>query len=438
MMATKPNFDNEDVAVFENENDDVVVSATNVSKKFCKNLRRSMSHGIADLSKNLIGIKPDSTGLGKDEFWAIDDISFELKKGEVIGIIGLNGSGKSTLLRVLAGIFPLDKGEVKIAGRVGALIAVGAGFHPHMTGRENIYLNGSILGMSRKMIHSNIQEIIDFAGIKDFIDAPVSTYSSGMRVRLGFSIAAYMEPDVMLIDEVLAVGDFSFRQKCAEKINEIRRKTAVILVSHNMRDILMLCSKAIVLNKGKVAFQGASENAVDFYLDMADTEKSVGLERKKTNVIGDHQFQFQNTIYGELFQNNEKISNIRHQWVSESGNPVMAVEHRASIILEFSFKLLKPVSNLIIGVPIFSRGDMITAANTDAQRVKITVNKGGYVKGTLEIPDLLLNPGKYQSVFVVMDSNEYLCRDFIGEFHVNGMPFYFGVLTLKQNWQFES
>ena len=163
-----------------NAEGDVVVSVRDVSKKFCKKLKRSMIYGIIDLSHNMMGKHTDSTYLRKDEFWAIRNLSFELKRGDVLGLIGVNGSGKTTLLRLLAGIFPPDKGEIQIKGRVGALIAVGAGFHPHMTGRENIYLNGTILGMDRNEIDSKFQDIVDFAEIHDFLDAPISTYSSTM------------------------------------------------------------------------------------------------------------------------------------------------------------------------------------------------------------------------------------------------------------------
>ncbi|MBE9531297.1 MAG: ABC transporter ATP-binding protein, partial [Proteobacteria bacterium] len=193
---------------------EVVISIKNLSKKFCTHLKRSMAYGIIDLSKNLVGIKPNTEELRRDEFWALDNMNFELKRGEVLGLIGLNGCGKTTLLRLLTGIFPPDKGEITIKGRVGALIAVGAGFHPHMTGRENIYLNGTILGMSAKELDACFDDIIEFAEIGDFIEAPVSTYSSGMRVRLGFAIAIHINPDILLIDEVLAVGDLNFSIKC--------------------------------------------------------------------------------------------------------------------------------------------------------------------------------------------------------------------------------
>jgi lipopolysaccharide transport system ATP-binding protein len=234
------------------QNNDLLVSVEHVSKKFCRNLRRSMAYGLLDLSKSLFSIHYESTKLRKDEFWAIQDISFQLNRGEVLGLVGPNGSGKTTLLRLLAGIFPPDKGQITVKGRVGALIALGAGFHPHLTGRENIFLNGTILGLGRKELLRRFDAIVDFAEIEDFIDAPVSTYSSGMRVRLGFAIASQLEPDILIVDEVLAVGDIGFKSKCYNAITRISKNAAVIFVSHHMPQIARVSSKLIVLNKGCV------------------------------------------------------------------------------------------------------------------------------------------------------------------------------------------
>lgn len=252
------------------ENNDIVISVKNLYKKYCTNLKRSMFYGILDLSKNLLGIKHDTSFLKKDEFWALDNISFELKKGEVLGIIGANGSGKTTLLRILNGIFPPDKGTVTVKGRIGALIALGAGFHPHMTGRENIYLNGIILGMTKREINDKFQSIIDFAEIGDFINAPVSTYSSGMKVRLGFGIAIHCEPDIMLIDEVLAVGDVSFRNKALRKMAELRRKAkAIIFISHNMDTTRGICDRIILIHNGKIICEGDPDEVVAEYLELS-------------------------------------------------------------------------------------------------------------------------------------------------------------------------
>jgi lipopolysaccharide transport system ATP-binding protein len=190
---------------------DTLIKVEGLHKKFCQSLKRSMFYGTIDATKSMLGLPIKNADLRKKEFWALQDINFELKQGEKVGVLGANGSGKSTLLRLLNGVFPPDVGKITLNGRIGALIAVGAGFHPHMTGRENIYLNGTILGMTRKEIEKKFNEIVDFAEIGDFIDSPVATYSSGMTVRLGFSIAVHGKVEIMLVDEILAVGDLAFQ-----------------------------------------------------------------------------------------------------------------------------------------------------------------------------------------------------------------------------------
>jgi lipopolysaccharide transport system ATP-binding protein len=266
--------------VHESRGDEVVLSANSVYKKFCRNLRRGMAYGIHDLVWNLVGANIDSTGLRRDEFWALHDVSFELRRGEAIGLIGVNGSGKTTLLRMIAGLFPPDKGEIAIKGRVGALISVGAGFHPHMTGRENIYLNGTILGMKRHEIDAAFDEIVDFAEIDDFLDSPLSIYSSGMRVRLGFSIATAIRPTILLLDEVLAVGDPGFRAKCFHRIGKILESAAVVYVSHAMPQVSRICDRVILLDRGVPLFIGSTEEGIEIYEEQVrESSSSTDLSR---------------------------------------------------------------------------------------------------------------------------------------------------------------
>lgn len=248
---------------------DLVIKVDNVSKKFSKSIRRSMFNGSKDIFLSMLGLRMDTTKLRRGEFWSLQNINFELKRGEALGIVGRNGSGKSTLLRLLTGIYPPDVGTIAVRGKLGALIAVGAGFHPHMTGKENIYLNAAILGLTKKQIDEKYNEIVDFADIGDFLEAPVSTYSSGMNVRLGFSIAIHTVPEILLIDEVLAVGDMRFQQKCMAKIGEIIDKgTSIILVSHDMKSIQRICSKVLVINNGKQYFYGDVVDGIDKYYEL--------------------------------------------------------------------------------------------------------------------------------------------------------------------------
>ncbi len=264
---------------------DVVLSARGVSKKFCKNMRRSMTYGISEMAKNFMGIKPDFETLRKKEFWALDEVDLELRRGEVLGLIGHNGCGKSTLLRLLAGILPIDKGEIVCRGRVSALIALGAGFHPHMTARENVFLNGTILGMKNGEIRKKFDSIIDFSELEQFVDAPIATFSSGMRVRLGFAIAIHSNPEILLVDEVLAVGDVGFRAKCYQYISRLLEGSGIILVTHSMAHVARYCNRVVLLDKGKVAFCGESRVGIEKYLCSFDEQSGGILVSDSDNVI---------------------------------------------------------------------------------------------------------------------------------------------------------
>ena len=208
----------------------------------------------------------NGTGEHEDEFWALKDVSFEVKRGEIVGVIGRNGAGKSTLLKILSRITEPTSGKAEIHGRVGSLLEVGTGFHPELTGRENIYLNGAILGMKRVEIDRKFDEIVAFSGVERFLDTPVKRYSSGMYVRLAFAVAAHLEPEILLIDEVLAVGDADFQRKCLGKMGEVASEgRTVIFVSHNMGMITSLCSRALLLDEGQVTTQGTASDTVLVY-----------------------------------------------------------------------------------------------------------------------------------------------------------------------------
>jgi lipopolysaccharide transport system ATP-binding protein len=231
--------------------EDVLVNVENVSKKFCRTLKRSLWYGIQDVVSDVMGRTSREQQLRPNEFWAVNNLSFALKRSECLGLIGRNGAGKTTLLRMLNGLIKPDSGRIVMSGKVGAMIALGAGFNPILTGRENIYVNASVLGLSKYETSQKLNEIIEFSEIGEFIDSPVQNYSSGMAVRLGFSIAVHVKPDILLVDEVLAVGDIEFRMKCYKKILELRSQgTAIVLVSHNLLDISRVCDSVLVLDKG--------------------------------------------------------------------------------------------------------------------------------------------------------------------------------------------
>lgn len=266
-MVTTSERERTSQPIFESSEKEIVLSIEGVSKKFCRDLKRSLVYGVRDIAGELVGFRGNKNSrLRKKEFWALNDINFELKRGEALGLVGKNGSGKSTLMRVIAGLIKPDIGIVNISGRVAPLIALGAGFNPVLTGKENIYANMSILGLSKTEIDDTFDDVVSFSGIGDAINSPLQTYSSGMAARLGFSSAIHTNPDILLIDEVLAVGDVKFRQKCFRKLNALREAgTSFILVSHNSQSILNVCHSAIYISEGNLITSGDTQEVISRY-----------------------------------------------------------------------------------------------------------------------------------------------------------------------------
>jgi lipopolysaccharide transport system ATP-binding protein len=280
-------------------------------------------------AKSVIGINT------REDFWALRDISFEVQKGEVIGVIGRNGAGKSTLLKILTGITPPTEGEIIMRGRVASLLEVGTGFHPELTGRENIFLNGAILGMTGKEIARKFDEIVAFAGVEQFLDTPVKRYSSGMYVRLAFSVAAHMEPDILLVDEVLAVGDAEFQKKCIGKMEEVTRKEGrtIIFVSHNLATIQELCQKTVLLEKGRVVAFGDTQRVID---DYNKEYASLNIE-EWDGTAGDTSVTLTHTHIKSLDANNPGI-----------------LHTAAPIEITIEGNVLKPTKDLVWGFTLFS------------------------------------------------------------------------------------
>jgi len=361
------------------QDSNVVLKVDNLSKKFCRNLKYSLIHGLSDIVRSIFRFKIRSGKLRKHEFWALKNIKFELKRGEVIGVVGTNGCGKTTLLRLISGIYPPDVGEIQIQGRIGALIAVGAGFHPNMTGRENIFLNGSILGMSKEEISAKYSQIVDFADIGDFLEAPVSTYSSGMRIRLGFSIAIYCEPDILLIDEILSVGDIQFQNKSYRKILELKQKSSIIFVSHNMRSVSVLCDKVIWMEKGVIKKIGQASEILEEYINQANTEM---LEKEN---FSDANFTYSGDIYVEKVN----LKNNLNQKTSKFFNGdtiIVEIVYNANKYIEkpfFELGIRSPKYGIVLTATMFS--DLF-------EREDIEKKEGVLICKFKSIP---LSPGQY-------------------------------------------
>lgn len=332
---------------------DTLIKVEGVSKKFCRSLKRSLWYGVQDLGKEVLGRRHGGNGeLRPEEFWANKDISFEVKRGETIGLIGHNGAGKTTLLRMLNGLIKPDAGYIEIRGRMQALIALGAGFNPILTGRENLYVNSAVLGFSKKEIERKFDEIVDFSGVNDFIDTPVQSYSSGMVVRLGFAVAVQMEPVILLVDEVLAVGDETFQSKCLNKIGELKNKgTAIILVSHNMHTMSVFSSRVIVMERG-------------ISKSFSDVHEGISFYRKNTNN--------NNNNINKICSGNEFI---KFYFVDIENNKLHPCDD-IKIILKYESK--KKYLNVEIDMTIYSNNDtgQYYQATNHVYNNKIDINKG--------------------------------------------------------------
>ncbi len=369
-----------------------VVIVEHLYKKFCSDLKRSMVYGVQDIFKEWLGVSTKRGILRQSEFWALDDVSFELKRGETVGIIGKNGAGKSTLLRLINGIYPPDKGRIEVHGRMAAMIALGAGFHPHLSGRENIFLNGTILGMSKKEIQSKLDAIIDFAEIGDFIDAPVASYSSGMYVRLGFAIATHSPIDILLADEVLAVGDLAFKVKSFDRIGELRKKgVATLLVSHDMAQISIFCNRVLLMDHGKVIYFGDVDKGIELYL--SDFLQSLETERLiEKPAMGNDDFIVHDVRFTPELSNG--------QIYMKKGQPLsLTIEYTAKrdlpdVSVNITFELPIPTSN-----PFFQ-------ATNDSFNKKINLDSG---RGTLvtTVKNINLNNFKlYMNFSVWLDNHK--------------------------------
>jgi lipopolysaccharide transport system ATP-binding protein len=385
--------------------DEVLISAEKVSKKFCRSLKRSLWYGVQDVASALnpfgeqrtadtgqgtatVNSSP-STNLRKDEFWAVRDISFELRRGECLGLIGHNGAGKSTLLKILNGLMRPDTGRITMKGRVAALIELNAGFNPILTGRENIFNQAALIGFTREETLRKFDQIVEFAEIGDFLDMPVQNYSSGMKVRLGFAVAAQMEPDILIIDEVLAVGDVAFRFKCLNAMAAIMERSAVIFVSHTMPMIYRVSTHALVLHKGQAEYSGAcvAEGITKYYF----LQKASSFRSRDTDHI-----TIESCVLSDHNGEPEKESSIS----LVPGKP---------FLLDIQILIKSPVKSALVQALIWDQ-EMLPVAEitTDTGRGFLAHADGqdGRAKLRVEIPGLPLNGGSY-SLSVNIGSEDY-------------------------------
>lgn len=328
------------------------------------------------LKSPLSWLKTKVVAGAREEFWALKDVNFKVEQGEVLGIIGRNGAGKSTLLKILSQITPPTEGKVTLRGRVGSLLEVGTGFHPELTGRENIFLNGAILGMRKREIEKKFDQIVEFAEIGQFLDTPVKRYSSGMYVRLAFSVAAHLEPDILVVDEVLAVGDSEFQKKCLGKMEEVTKKDGrtVLLVSHNMTAVQSLCQRCVLLEKGKVAKIGNAEEVIREYLTKDKTQGAI------------HEFKI----------NPNKSANITKISILDKDlKPTASVPVSEKFYVDIDYEFFRTEDQALLSLYFYLNGELLLlSSETDGSGKLVNYIKGRY-RTRIEVPAFLFNVGYY-------------------------------------------
>lgn len=348
----------------------------------------------------------------KEDFWALRDISFGIKPGEVVGVIGRNGAGKTTLLKILSRITFPTEGEIRLHGRVGSLLEVGTGFHPELTGRENIYFNGSILGMKKREIRNKFNEMVEFSGVEKFLDIPVKRFSSGMQVRLAFSVAAYLEPEILLVDEVLAVGDAEFQKKCLGKMKDVSKGGRTILfVSHNMSAIRNLCSRVIMLEGGMISMDSDPETTVSRYLDQNLT-LGASISGKELEA----------KIEGVINRANPSIRFKEIKLLNQNNEPCSIFNSSEAIKICVTYECLNAVNNLRVNIYIVDEEnrEILTTTNVDDEKEvnSYAKNAGVYMSACYIPPNMFGEKRFYVSVHLEYPKVEHLILDRILGFDV--------------------
>jgi ABC-type polysaccharide/polyol phosphate transport system ATPase subunit len=418
-----------------------IVKVNSLSKYFSLKPVSQNKEGIKGLLKCFLGIDSHSPKIAthKDEhFWALKDISFEISRGECLGIVGMNGAGKSTLLKVLLNRLSPDEGTIEISGQTGGLIELGAGFHEELSGRDNIIINASLLGKKKSEIENQIDSIINFADIGTFIDSPVKSYSSGMRIRLGFSIAIHFVTDLVICDEILAVGDFEFRQKCYLKLSELKENRSFILVSHSPADIRNFCDRAILLHNGELIAEGSPDYILNCYshcehkINAKQLRKRIfGIKRPKSNIdttlvkkpnpktiaviqnrkdkVLSHEQK--ETILGKEYLNSDYIKTFNFSWNIEKKNDRYIYLFPNSIQLSVSFELIRSCSNFQIGVPFRDEdGKMILGPSNTSEKIGL---KPGFHSIEIEIDKIPFYHGRLWPLIALSDMPGFILRKYL-------------------------
>jgi ABC-type polysaccharide/polyol phosphate transport system ATPase subunit len=436
-----------------------VIKVTGVSKNFHLQIDRPRS-----FQELVLGLFESDPHTSSELLWALRDVSFSVEAGETVGIVGANGSGKSTCLKLLTRILEPTSGEVEITGRVASMIELGAGFHPELTGRENIFLHGSILGLKRRRIEAHFDEIVAFSELERFIDVPVKFYSSGMYVRLAFASAINVEPDILLIDEVLAVGDQRFQEKCLAHIESLKnRGVTIVFVSHNLDTVRDLCERAFWLDEGILREDGPSEEVIKCYLEAVQKREAPEASSTPAPAQATSQPSAPAIVDGDAGEREEKVDERREeapeeqspiqprQWGSgeieitrvsflePDGRAYNKVPAGAPVIIDISYQAHEPIDNPVFGIAIHRRDGLhITGINTSLDAFSIPMAQGrGHVQ--YRIDRLSLEEGSY-CLSVAVHSDDMSCvydyQEFSHHFHVicEDTPGHEGIVNLGGSW----
>ena len=405
-----------------------------VSKKF--RLQTDKAHSVKEL------VTRRDRNAGTDEFWALRDVSLEIEQGSMFALVGHNGCGKSTLLRCIAGIYRPTEGHVEVAGRISTLLELGAGFHPDLTGRENVYMNATILGMTKKQIDASFDEIVAFAGIEEFIDSPVKIYSTGMFVRLGFSVAVHVKPEILIVDEVIAVGDEEFQRKCFDHLYSLRKQgVTIVVVTHGMNTVETMCDKAAWLDHGVLQMVGESGEVARAYMEQVNVREREA-RVAAADIVGS----------GELLESlsvpmprepglGEEMEILEAYFTDKSGERITAIETDAEVSINVHYRAHREIDNPVIGFRLHSEGDV--------QLMGVNTKLGNLITGTLlgdgllrfTFPELQLLPGNYE--FSIDFHDRYIQHLFdrrTGQYHLTvrrgQRPLGVGFIEMPGRWSF--
>lgn len=401
-----------------------VVQVQNVFKKYSRNANAHLGYGMRDLFDHLLGRKP-SLELRKDEFFAVNDVSFELEQGDTIALIGRNGSGKSTLLKMMNGIVKPDAGRIVMEGRVQALINLGAGFNPALSGLDNIYNAAALHGFNRKETKAIVEEVIDFAELEDFIESPVETYSSGMKARLGFAVAVHLKPDILLIDEILSVGDHGFQNKCYHRMQTLKKQgTTIVLVSHSKQAVLQICRMGVWIHNGKIDFHGSAGDTLHAYMKFMDELAAKRVEKENQGIAAPQakkeeqadktvqKKEPRSTIYGPIHDLEDHLEDLKVSFTC-SGQQTDSIPIHSDITIMFEFALRHPVLELAVNFPIYREDGTHISTISSLNGDLLKDIHEGHIRCEVHIPDFDLNPGKHIFVMCVHDGKSYLYRDIV-------------------------